>query len=70
MLDRYGDVVPYISAVSDASDTHRDLLGFFPRGVFDEFARRDDLFMGLRDFEWVTFGHFLIKARATCTSGS
>ena len=45
MLDRYGDVVPYISAVSDASDTHRDLLGFFPRGVFDEFARRDDLFI-------------------------
>ena len=45
MLDRYANVAPYISAVSDASDAHRDLLGFFPRRVFDEFARRDDLFV-------------------------
>ena len=38
-------MAPYISAVRDASDAHRDLLGFFPRGAFDEFARRDDLFV-------------------------
>lgn len=45
MLDRHGDVAPYTSAVSAASDAHRDLLGFLPRGVFEEFARRDDLFV-------------------------
>jgi hypothetical protein len=27
-------------------------------------------FEGLREIVWVTFGHFLINARATCTSGS
>jgi hypothetical protein len=26
--------------------------------------------LGLREIVWVTFGHFLINARATCTSGS
>jgi hypothetical protein len=27
-------------------------------------------FMGLREIVWVILGHFLINARATCTSGS
>jgi GNAT superfamily N-acetyltransferase len=44
-LDRYRDVTAHISAVGDASDAHRGLLGFFPTSVFDEFARRDELFV-------------------------
>lgn len=65
ILDRYRDVAPYISAVSDASDAHRELLGFFPRGVFDEFARRDDLFVliceGRSGHEYA--GHLMLDRR-------
>src|SRR5580698_9766161 len=39
------DVAPFVQAASDASDANRDLLGFLPKGLFDEFARRNDLFV-------------------------
>jgi hypothetical protein len=45
ILDRYMDVAPFVQAASDASDANRDLLGFLPKGLFDEFARRNDLFV-------------------------
>lgn len=34
---------PFLQAVSAASDAHRNLLGFVPRGAFEELARRNDL---------------------------
>jgi GNAT superfamily N-acetyltransferase len=45
VLDRYERVAPFIQATSEASDNNRDLLGFLPRGLFDEYARRNDLFV-------------------------
>lgn len=45
ILDRYEKVVPFIQAVNEASDSHKELLGFLPKSLFDEYARRDDLFV-------------------------
>jgi GNAT superfamily N-acetyltransferase len=43
VLNRYDEAAPFLNAVSTASDAHRNSLGFVPRGVFEEFARRNDL---------------------------
>lgn len=62
VLNRYDEVAPFLQAVSTAADAHRKLLGFFPRGVFEEFARRDDLLvLALRNAENNTeyAGHLL-----------
>jgi GNAT superfamily N-acetyltransferase len=45
ILDRYERVAPFIQAANDASDNNRDFLGFLPRSLFDEYARRNDLFV-------------------------
>ncbi len=45
ILDRYVEVAPFVQTVSEASDANRNLLGFLPRGVFEEFASRNDLFV-------------------------
>jgi len=35
----------FIEEVQTAADTHRDALGFLPKSVFEEFARRDQLYI-------------------------
>jgi GNAT superfamily N-acetyltransferase len=45
VLNLYADVAPFLQSASAASDANRDSLGFVPRGVFEEFARRSDLFV-------------------------
>lgn len=65
VLNLYSDVVPFIETVCAASDANRDSLGFVRRGVFEEFARRDDLFVAARvkqgTLEYV--GHLLFQRR-------
>lgn len=45
VLDQYEEVAPLLKEVVAASDANRDFLGFVQRGVFDEFARKNDLFV-------------------------
>ena len=45
VVDGYGNTAPFLNEVREAADTHRDSLGFLPKGVFDEFARRDHLYV-------------------------
>jgi ribosomal protein S18 acetylase RimI-like enzyme len=39
------EVTPHIPNIAAASDANRDSLGFFPRSVFEDFARRGGLFV-------------------------
>ncbi len=45
IVERYSELVPYLADVVAASDANRDSLGFYPRSVFDDFARRGCLFV-------------------------
>jgi len=65
ILERYKDTAPFAQAVSEASDANRDLLGFLPKGVFEEFARRNDLFvLVVRDGNTFAYaGHLLFQRR-------
>lgn len=63
--DGYANTAPFLAQVSAAADAHRNSLGFFPNSVFDEFARRDSLYVlterhpdGLR-----YAGHLLFRRR-------
>lgn len=65
VLNRYDEVAPFLPAVCAASDAHRNLLGFIPKSVFEEFARKHDLFvLAVRNgasFEYA--GHLLFERR-------
>lgn len=41
----YANTAPFLDAVQESADAHRQSLGFFPKSVFEEFARRDDLYV-------------------------
>lgn len=41
----YSTVSKFIDAVRTAADSHRNELGFFPKTVFEDYARRDELFV-------------------------
>jgi GNAT superfamily N-acetyltransferase len=43
VIECYGDVAPHIADIVEASDANGDSLGFFPRSLFDDFARRGGL---------------------------
>ena len=45
IFERYEDVSPHLADIVAASDANPDSLGFFPRSVFDDFARRGGLFV-------------------------
>lgn len=45
VLEGYTATAPYLDEVRRAADAHRNALGFVPRSVFDEFARRDHLYV-------------------------
>lgn len=44
VVERYEEVSPHLANIAAASDANRDSLGFFPRSVFEDFARRGGLF--------------------------
>ena len=39
------ETAPYINEVQNAADEHRNSLGFLPKSVYEEFARRDYLYV-------------------------
>lgn len=45
VLEGFADIQPFMDSVCAASDAHRNELGFFPRSVLEQFARRDELFV-------------------------
>lgn len=65
VLEGYTAVAPYLVEVTKAADAHRSALGFIPHAVFDEFARREHLYV-LVD-ESVTpasyVGHLMFQCR-------
>ena len=65
VVGHHEEVAPFLKEVVAASDANRDLLGFVHRGVFEEFARKNDLFVltigvgGKRTYA----GHLLFERR-------
>ena len=45
VFECYEEVAPHIPNIAAASDANRDSLGFLPRSVFEDFARRGGLFV-------------------------
>lgn len=45
VLEGYAAVAPFLDDVRRAADAHKNALGFVPRSVFDEFARRDHMYV-------------------------
>src|SRR5205085_2686855 len=41
----FANIAPFLDDVQKAADAHRQSLGFLPKSVFEEFARRDHLFV-------------------------
>lgn len=66
VLNRYEEVAPFLHAISVASDAHRNLLGFVPRGVFEELARQNDLLVlatHIGENKLAYVGHLLFTRR-------
>ena len=45
VIGGYTNTAPFLDEVCEAADAHRNSLGFIPKSVFDEFARRDNLYV-------------------------
>lgn len=45
VLETFDAAEPWLDEACKASDAHRNELGFFPRSVFEQFARRDGLYV-------------------------
>ena len=65
VVDGYGNTAPFLNEVREAADTHRDSLGFLPKGVFEEFARRDHLYVLTKEYpEGSRYaGHLMFERR-------
>ncbi|MCX4163696.1 MULTISPECIES: GNAT family N-acetyltransferase [Paraburkholderia] len=65
ILTGYSDVAPFVPTITKAADSEKNALGFFPSSVFEEFARKEQLFVAtLRRSDKMTYaGHLLFDAR-------
>ena len=45
VVSGFANTAPFLDEVREAADAHRHSLGFLPKSVFEEFARRDDLYI-------------------------
>ncbi|WP_434113225.1 GNAT family N-acetyltransferase [Paraburkholderia caffeinilytica] len=65
ILDRYSDVAPFVDSVNEAADSDKNALGFFPSRVFEDFARKEQLFVAVeRHATGMSYaGHLLFEAR-------
>lgn len=65
VLNSFNDVRPYLADVVRAADSAKDALGFFAERVFEDYARKDSLFLALvRDGNAETYGgHLLFDVR-------
>jgi GNAT superfamily N-acetyltransferase len=64
VLTRYSQVAEFVGATTAAADSDKESLGFFPAPVFEEFARKDQLFVAVghvgSQLEYA--GHLLFNA--------
>jgi hypothetical protein len=64
VVESYEEVAAQIPNIAAASDANRDSLGFFPRSVFEDFARRGGLFVLLTsDASAQNFAGYLLFQR-------
>lgn len=47
ILTRYSEVATFVGPTTKAADSDKEALGFFPAPVFEEFARKDQLFVAV-----------------------
>lgn len=45
IISGHKQVIPFLADTQMAADAHRDSLGFFAKSVYEEFARRDNLYV-------------------------
>lgn len=45
VVSGFANTAPFLDEVREAADAHRHSLGFLPKSVFEEFARRDNLYI-------------------------
>ena len=65
VLERYGDILPFLEQVVAYADSHREALGFLPKSLFQEFARSGDLYVlsPVDGPEQVCAGYLLFQRR-------
>lgn len=65
ILDRYADVAPFVGSAIAAADSDKNSLGVFPASVFEDFARKEQLFIAVEgNTEALSYvGHLLFEAR-------
>lgn len=64
ILTRYSEVAAFVEATTEAADSDKESLGFFPAPVFEEFARKDQLFVAIAHLgaQREYAGHLLFNA--------
>lgn len=45
VISGYTKISSFLNQICEAADSHKNSLGFWPRTVFEEFARKDDLYV-------------------------
>lgn len=65
VVSGFANVAPFLDDVREAADAHRHSLGFLPKSVFEEFARRDNLYILTESYpEGPRYvGHLLFERR-------
>jgi len=65
ILSGYNATKPFIDKIQEASDANRDSLGFIRKSVFDEFSRKDCVYVMVNKnlFESCYVGHLLFNER-------
>src|SRR3569832_1038310 len=63
ILSRFGQTQVYLAHVRRAADTHKEELGFLPGKVYDEFARKECLYVLVADTPHGSkyAGHFIFR---------
>jgi hypothetical protein len=64
LLQHFKDTVNYIDEARAAADSNKKALGFVPKSVFEQFARRDELWIAVSDDDAQSYlGHLLFQRR-------
>lgn len=65
VLEGHSEVAPFLDQVCRAADAHRSALGFFARSVYEEFARRDHLYVLVEQNKGASayVGHLMFQRR-------
>jgi GNAT superfamily N-acetyltransferase len=64
ILTRYPEVAPFVEATINAADSDKEALGFYAASVYQEFARKEQLFVAVEVGERCEYaGHLFFNAR-------